>query len=526
MLKKLSLQSRLVSSFLLVGGVVLAVGAVGWRSNLELSKHIDTLGDNSLPSVNGLWKVNEGQTQIQSAERALLNSELSLEEKRTQIEAISSAWEQIDEGFKLYEATSRTEEEDKLYRQFQQQWNSWKQDHEKLLGAYQRFEKLGISNPSQIQVELLRTGNTNSSELSRAEDAGKLLRQVQLLAVEENDDSFLAVTNSLVQLIDINEQVAAEAKESAQESIESTNFWIWIGMVSGPSAAIILGVFLSKKIAKPLTAKIGTIVGTIVSSSSEMVATVEQQERIANSQAVSVNQTTATMDELGVSSRQSAEQAEIAASGARTALSETDAGTKAVEETLIGIATLREKVDEISNHILQLSEQAKQIGSITGLVSDLANQTNMLALNAAVEAVRAGEQGKGFGVVATEIRKLADRSRKSAEQISLLVGDIEGAIGSTVMATEQGNKTVEQGAEIAEKTAITFNRIKEAINNVYHNSQQISLTAKQQSIAIQQVGEAMNALNIAAQETAAGIKQTRVVSHNLNEAASDLKTAV
>jgi len=99
--------------------------------------------------------------------------------------------------------------------------------------------------------------------------------------------------------------------------------------------------------------------------------------------------------------------------------------------------TLTSRVDAVSAQITHLSEQTEQIGSISGLVADLANQTNMLALNAAIEAVRAGEQGKGFAVVAGEIRKLAAGSRESAEKIKWLVTDIQTAIRSTVIATEE-----------------------------------------------------------------------------------------
>jgi len=177
-----------------------------------------------------------------------------------------------------------------------------------------------------------------------------------------------------------------------------------------------------------------------------------------------------------------------------------------------GGANLRDKVGDIAEQIIRLSEQTNQIGSISTLVSDLANQTNMLALNAAVEAVRAGEHGKGFGVVAAEIRKLADASKKSAERINSLVKDIENATTSTVVVTDSGRKTVDD--------------IVAAINNVAVNSQQISLTAKQQAVAIQQVVDSMNSINQAAAETASGITQTKVGTQKLNEAATNLKAIV
>ncbi|HEY9619504.1 MAG TPA: CHASE3 domain-containing protein [Crinalium sp.] len=296
--------------------------------------------------------------------------------------------------------------------------------------------------------------------------------------------------------------------------------------LGGTAIAILLGLtslmLISRKVIRP----INQITNVIASSSSEIAATVEQQERITVQQATSVNQTTTTMDELGVSSRQSAEQAESATNGARQALLLAEGGTQAVGRSLNGMASLKDKVDAIASQISHLSEQTNQIGNITGLVSDLANQTNMLALNAAVEAVRAGDHGKGFAVVASEIRKLADQSKKSVEKINTLIADIQTAINTTVMVTDEGTKTVEDGVKIAQETASAFAGVTDAVNHVFLNSQQISLSAQQQAIAIQQVVDAMNALNLAARETASGISQTKVSTHQLNEAAQDLQAIV
>jgi methyl-accepting chemotaxis protein len=276
-------------------------------------------------------------------------------------------------------------------------------------------------------------------------------------------------------------------------------------------------------IASRTTKSVNRIVRTIASSSSQIAVSVEQQERIASQQVDAVDRTATTMEELGESSRDCASQAAAAASGAKKALVLTAAGSQAVESTLQGMANLKQKVGAIQQQIMQLSEQTDRIGNISIVVSDLANQTNMLALNAAVEAVRAGEHGKGFGVVASEIRKLADRSKKSVAQINLLVTDIQRAINSTVMVTDEGTKTVESGVNIAKETAEAFAGVSNAINNVVLSSQQISLNAKQQAIAIEQVVEAMTSLNQAAAQTACGISQTKVGTQKLNEAALDLK---
>jgi methyl-accepting chemotaxis protein len=267
-------------------------------------------------------------------------------------------------------------------------------------------------------------------------------------------------------------------------------------------------------------------INTLASSSTQISATIEQQERIASQQAASVNETTTTMDELEASCRQAAEQAKAAVTAAQQALGLAQGGTQAVEETLEGMFTLEKKVGAIAEQIVYLSEQADQIGSISQLVSDLANKTNMLAFNSSVEAVRAGEHGKGFAVVANEIRKLADQSEKSAEKISDLVSEIQSAINSTVMVTEEGTKTVATGVETAQKTNQAFTGVADAVNKVVLNNQQISLNLKQQVDAMQQIVEAMETINKGAKETASGIGQTKLGTEQLNGAALVLKRIV
>jgi methyl-accepting chemotaxis protein len=300
-------------------------------------------------------------------------------------------------------------------------------------------------------------------------------------------------------------------------------FWT-IASVTGITAIVAggIGILLANRTTKLLK----NIANAIASSSNEIATTVEQQERTISLQSSSVNETTTTMDELSASSRQSAEQAEASAAGARKALILAEDGTRAVQQTMQGMSTLKEKVHAIAEQIVNLSEQTGQIGSISDLVSDIANQTNMLSLNAAVEAARAGEQGKGFGVVASEIRQLADRSKKSAEKITNLVADIQAAINTTVMVTDEGTKTVDRGIQLAQGTSDSFVGLADAINNVFLNSQQISLSAKQQANAVNQVLSAMNSINLGTRESATGMTQVKTSTVQLNGAAQQLKEIV
>ncbi|MEG4290478.1 methyl-accepting chemotaxis protein [Microcoleus sp. C2C3] len=525
MLKNLNLQTRLIGAFLMMGLLVFLVAWVGWSSTSNLSQHIETIGKNNLPSIEALLKINEGQTQIESSERALINPALSQAERQDALNRMDRAWQQIQDGFKAYEATTRTSEEDALYQQMLKYWEDWKQEDKELLGINQEFEKMGILNPLGWQIELINQGESNSPEMERAKIASNLLnklsQQAKVIRIK-----FMKSEKATLAVAAYKRKQADNAYQTARNDISNTQVSVLLGMTVGPLTAIILGIALSIAIAKPLDKALKGIINMIVSSSTEIAATIEQQERIAVQQAASVNQTTTTMDELGASSRQSAMQAESALENASHVLNMAAEGSKVVQKTQQGMLTLTEKVGGIAEQVLHLSQQTNQIANITNLVSDLANQTNMLAINATVEAVRAGEQGKGFGVVAREIRRLADQSKQSAAEINDLINDIQNAINKTVMVTDEGNTTLDNSLKLTEGTAQTFNHVANAINSVVVSSQQIYLNTKQQALAIEQVVDAMNALNKGAAEAASGITQSRIGTQKLNQAALNLRYVV
>lgn len=295
-----------------------------------------------------------------------------------------------------------------------------------------------------------------------------------------------------------------------------------VGMIVTGGITISLSLFFANRI----TQYIQRTIATIMTSANEIVDTVQTQEIAVNEQANSAIATTDTINELESISTETAEQASASANGARQALSLAEAGTQAVQKTIQEMSDLRERVDEIAAQIANLGAQTGQITTVSDLVSDLAKQTNMLALKAAVEAARAGEQGKGFGVVASEIRKLADESKKSAQKINNLATDIQTAIDRTVMTTDRGTKTVIEGIQLAENTAVTFNGVTDAVNNVFLNSQQISARTKRQATAIRQVLGAMTTISEGSQESAVGMHRVKTSTRELNLIADELQAAV
>ncbi len=289
---------------------------------------------------------------------------------------------------------------------------------------------------------------------------------------------------------------------------------------------ILLIAFVTYFVAKYISAPIIGSISILSASTRQIATTIEEQEKTAQMQSASVNQTSTTMAELGSSARHTSEQSEAVASKSREAQETAKEGSEKIGEMVHSMVELREKVGIISEQILDLSEKNNQIGNIIGLVSDLANQTNMLALNAAVEAARAGEYGKGFAVVAGEIRKLADESKRSAEKIQEILFELKKATDSTVMATEEGNKKVENSVALGNQVVKAFEGLFVSINSVFTSTEQITLNVKQQSIAINEVVQAVNSLNRGSQETAIGLSQTKDGIKQVREATIQMRTLV
>ncbi|MBF0182814.1 MAG: methyl-accepting chemotaxis protein [Magnetococcales bacterium] len=311
-------------------------------------------------------------------------------------------------------------------------------------------------------------------------------------------------------------------EEEAFAAVDTLNLTILGVAVVCALVVAAVGWLVARSISLPLM----EVIQVISASSTEIAATVTEQERVASQQATSVNETNTTMEELGASARQSAEQAEVAANSADKALELSQFGMSRVEDTLTSMEKAKNKVEAIAQQILLLSEKTGQIRDIANLVSDFANETKMLAMNAAVEAVRAGEHGKGFAVLAMETRKLADESKRSAGRINGLVSEVQKANNSTVMATEEGSKVVDEGMVISQNTAETFREVAQAMGAASQGAQQISLNVRQQSVAIRQVVEAMKSVNSGARESLAGMAQVKEGIRTLNEAAQTLQKMV
>jgi len=221
-----------------------------------------------------------------------------------------------------------------------------------------------------------------------------------------------------------------------------------------------------------------------------------------------------------------ADNAKEAESVARTASETALKGGEAVDSTVAGILQIRETVAQSTRKVKRLAESSQEISKIVSVISQIATRTNNLALNASIEAARAGEAGRGFAVIADEVRQLADRSTKSLREIEKIVLQIQSETSSVMIAMEEGTQQVIEGTERAEQAKNALEDIIQVSNRIDSLVQSITADTVEQSETAQSVAQVMQSVEMTAQGTSQESQQVSTALQNLVSLAGDLLASV
>lgn len=277
---------------------------------------------------------------------------------------------------------------------------------------------------------------------------------------------------------------------------------------------------------KAQTKDIAEAVNVLASSSNEIAATTAQLASGTEQTAVAVTETTTTADEVKQAATLSSQKAKHVSELAQSASDASQSGARLVLETIDGINHIREQVEYIAETIVRLSEHNQAIGDIIAAVDDLAEQSNLLAVNAAIEASRAGEHGKGFIVVAQEIKSMAEQSKQATKQVRSRLNDIQKASVAAVMATEKGTKAVEATVAQSSSTGKSMQEISRSISEAAQAVMQIAASNQQQLVGMDQVVMAMTNIKQATNQNAASTRQVEMTVKNLQDIGRRLKSMV
>ncbi|WP_198119196.1 methyl-accepting chemotaxis protein [Massilia rhizosphaerae] len=503
---------------------LLVVGLFGIRSILNMTDDIDEIGVTRLPSVLGLEIVNEGQTAIKAANLTALTYETGAQSSSKFSELETSRrtiWSRIEHGWKIYEPLPQTDREKQLWGQFLVEWKAWKDNDQKLgslIGAlgnaasddarkplfdeyHQRMaadlplfaaaeKTLGelITLNSDVANDVIVTARREAKQ-SRYIVSGVVAAAFAVLVLVG-----VAMTRSILA------QVGGEPTEAASiaDKIASGDLSVQVDLRPGDDSSMMSALHKMQLSLATIVAEVRQGTRAIASSSHEIAAGNLELSARTEAQAGTLEETASSMEELTATVQQNAANARQVSSVASSASGVASRGGDVVFEVVKTMGSI--------------SDSARKIGDIIGVIDGIAFQTNILALNAAVEAARAGEQGRGFAVVAGEVRNLAHRSAAAAKEIKSLIGD-------SVARVESGTQLVDEAGKTMLEVVASVKRVADIVG-------EMTVANDEQSTGLQQITIAMAQLDEVTQQNASLVEEAAASSDVLQHQAMKLDELV
>ncbi|MBZ5597980.1 MAG: methyl-accepting chemotaxis protein [Acidobacteriia bacterium] len=264
----------------------------------------------------------------------------------------------------------------------------------------------------------------------------------------------------------------------------------------------------------------------LTTASEEISRSSQEQSRGARMQSEQTTQVATAMQEMASTVQQVSENSENAANASQKAAAAAREGGKIVEQTLSRMRAIADSVGDTAHKVQKLGKRSDEIGQIISVIDDIADQTNLLALNAAIEAARAGEQGRGFAVVADEVRKLAERTSQATKQITDMISSIQTETRSAVTAMHAGTKEVETGVEATSHAGSSLHEIIHMSEQVGDMIAHIATAATEQSAATEEINGSIEQIARITASTATSAQQTTSAFEDLSGLARNLQQLV
>jgi methyl-accepting chemotaxis protein len=264
----------------------------------------------------------------------------------------------------------------------------------------------------------------------------------------------------------------------------------------------------------------------VASAAEELSSQIEQSSRGSEEQTHRVDETATAMEEMNATVLEVAKSASNAAETADQAKAKAEDGSKIVGMVVKGIDEVKQQAEEMKNDMGTLGKQAEGIGQIMNVISDIADQTNLLALNAAIEAARAGEAGRGFAVVADEVRKLAEKTMTATKEVGDAIRGIQDGTKKNIDNVERSGKTIEEATVLANKSGVALHEIVSLVESTSDQVRSIATASEQQSSASEEINHSIEDVSRISSETSDAMRQSAQAVTELADQAQILKNLI
>ena len=493
-MRKLTIRIRIFYSFAVVLVLMLAMGTTSYWSLSRIQVEVRDLEGETLPSLTISYEISHAWL----VSHALTQGRISETDKAT--------LEQLDAGLRANQAALSD-----------------------LIDKYKPF----VAIPSeQVMYDTLRAVHDEyvhiQNEILSLGANGKA-QEAQTLLREQLTPSLLRAEKETRALIDLNNAEKNDSGNEVFSAIRTAEASILIGMTLGLVLAILLGYLLLRAIVNPLgqlCLDLGKSGFQVSSSVSEIAATAQEHQATASEIAATTMEIGATSKEISATSKELvktmnevatvAEQSAVLAGNGRVGLGQ-------MEETMRHVM---EAAGSINTKLVVLNEKASNINQIVATITKVADQTNLLSLNAAIEAEKAGEHGRGFSVVATEIRRLSDQTSVATYDIEQTVKEIESAVSASVMGMDKFSEEVRRGMQEMQQVSDQLSQIIQQVQALAPRVESVDDGMQAQATGAEQITQALVQLTEATQQTVDSLRQSNRAIEGLNGVVSGLSDGV
>ncbi|SIQ09905.1 methyl-accepting chemotaxis protein [Marinobacterium stanieri] len=552
-MQNLSLRTMLTGGFAAIALTLLLVGFMSINSAMEMKSDVEELGHERIDAIDLLGQINNERLNIRAQSLLItlypeLSASATNSHRNTYQERLGS-WQRLDQLLARYDAIPRTDTGEGMYQRLRDSINTWRKQAAPLdqliedLGQAQasdRYDQLFSEYKSKFQGIRVSSETMESQLLQLIERNKQLTGDVVSDATVEATESvrntviavvlgfILAITAGVYITRTVLGQLGGEPVDvkGVVNAIAEGDLTTHIPLREGDSDSLLANFASMVETMRSMMKQIADASVQVSAAAEELSASSTQTNTQVKLQQSEITQVATAMNQMAATVMDVARNASSAADAAQVANNETGSGRKIVNEVIETIHHLAADIEKSSNNVMSLVQDSQEIGTVLDVIQDIAEQTNLLALNAAIEAARAGDHGRGFSVVADEVRSLASRTQASTEDIQNRINKVQSSSTSTASQMEHGRssslRTVEQATQAGEALSVIDSSVA-AINDM---NSQIAAAAEEQSSVAEEINRNITTISQAVDETASATTQVTAASQELARLSSILQDSV